>query len=121
MKKIQKGHQGDVQFKEVSIDISNFQKIPKKVLALGEHSGHCHILTGDYELYESPDKKTFAKIGNDGAILQHIYDKNIKFDANGILPKADHYPVEIKPNIILQIALHKQYDPFEKTFREVMD
>lgn len=47
-----KGHQGDVQFRQISKIPSNAKEIKNKPIALGEHSGHMHILTGDVQMLQ---------------------------------------------------------------------
>src|ERR1700677_1188054 len=94
MKKVIKGHQGDVQFKSVDKIPSTATKINKKPIALGEHSGHQHVITGDYELFEDKEGNIFAAIGSDGATLQHIHESKFTgFDKKEIIEKADHKPI----------------------------
>jgi uncharacterized protein YkuJ len=76
MKKLLKGHQGDVQFKQIGKLPTNAKKIQNKPIALGEHSGHMHILTGDVEMFEV-DGKIICAVGFDGARLQHIHEINV--------------------------------------------
>lgn len=118
---LQQGHQGDVQFKSAELP-RTAKKIDKKILAYGEHSGHCHVITGDYELYEDGGN-TYAVIGNDGAILQHIYEKNLgnNWEYNKPLPQADHNAIELKPNTTLMFGIHKQYNPFSRVWEAVQD
>lgn len=121
MKKILKGHQGDVQFKATKLP-KDAVKIAQKPIALGEHSGHCHIVTGDVELFEH-DGKIFACVGNDGAILQHVHESYFKgnYAIKSVLPKADHNAVKLNPNETYEFGIHKKYSPFSKTFEKVID
>lgn len=121
MKKSEFLHQGDVQMREVEIP-SNVKKIEKSPVAYGEHSGHQHIITGDYELFEDDNNNIFAQIGSDGATLQHIHESNFKsFDKNDTIPVADHKPVVLSPNTSYKIGIHKKFNPFSKTFEKVID
>lgn len=119
----QQGHQGDVQFKEISSLPETAKSIKKQPLAYGEVSGHIHIITGDYDLFEDERGFKYAKIGNDGASLQHVFDKNFNndFTTKEKLPIADHKQIDLKPNSIFQIGIQKQYNPFSKIWERVID
>jgi hypothetical protein len=124
MTKIIKGHQGDVQFKSVDKIPSTATKIEKKPIALGEHSGHQHVITGDYELFEDKEGNIFAAIGNDGATLQHIHESKFKgFDKKEIVEIADHKPIveALKPNTSYKFCIHKKFNPFAKVWEKVGD
>lgn len=44
----------------------------KRILARGEHSGHCHVITGNIEF----DEQGRIIVGNDSnAILKHLLEK----------------------------------------------
>jgi hypothetical protein len=118
---IDKGHQGDVQFKETSLP-SGAVPIDHKPLALGEHSGHLHAVTGDVHLFEH-NGTIFAAVGNDGAFLQHVHESVFKgqYSLNEELPKADHHPHPLKPNTVYEFGIHKKYNPFQKVFERVVD
>lgn len=117
-----KFHQGDVQGKSIYSIPKAAVKISQKPIALGEHSGHCHILTGDVELFEH-DGKIFAAVGEDGATLQHVHETNFKGDykTTKVLPKADHHPIKLAPNQNYEFGIHKKYNPFSKIFEKVID
>jgi len=121
MKKVLKGMQGDVQFKAVALP-KNANKISNKPIALGEHSGHCHAITGDAELFEH-EGIIYATVGKDGAILQHIHESVLKndFKTKKVLPVADHKPIHLSPNQTYVFGIHKKYNPFKKVFEKVQD
>lgn len=114
-------HQGDVQGIESTLP-RKAKKIDKKPLALGEHSGHQHCITGDYELFEDEKGNLFAAVGSDGAVLQHMHEsKFISFESKKIVEKADHKPIELEPNKVYKFGIHKRYNPFSKIFERVID
>lgn len=118
-----KGHQGDVQFVSVQDLPTTSKKIEKQPVALGEHSGHQHVITGDYDLYQE-ENFLYADIKEGGAILQHIHESNFKnFDTQEVISKADHHPItkSLKPNTIYKIGIHKKYNPFLKVWEQVID
>lgn len=117
-----KGHQGDVQFKQVASLPKEAKKITNKPIALGEHSGHMHILTGDVEMFEL-DGKIFTAVGNDGARLQHIHESNLTADAwtsTRELQKADHGSHFLGKGVY-EFFIQNAYNPYAKVMEKVMD
>jgi hypothetical protein len=116
----QKGHQGDVQFRTTTLPVGAI-KVKQKPIALGEHSGHMHVVTGDVELYEF-EGKTFAVVGNDDAFLQHVHESNFKnrYGLKKPIGKADHKPIKLNPGVY-EFGIHKKYNPFSKVWEKVID
>lgn len=122
MKNLIKGHQGDVQFKQLTNLPNNVKQIENSPLAYGEISGHVHILTGDVTMFENENSR-FAKVGKKGARLQHILEGNLKpfcMTETKELPVADHKSILFTPGIY-EFGIQKQYDPFENVFKPVVD
>lgn len=117
-----KGHHGDVQFKMIKSLPDGAKKIENRPLAYGEVSGHVHILTGKVDLFEI-EGKTFAVVGSDGARLQHVMENNLTPECMTEvkeLPVADHKSILLPPGTY-EFGIQKQFNPFEKTFEQVMD
>ena len=113
-------HQGDVQMITSELP-KNAKQIEKKPVALGEKSGHQHVITGEYELFEH-EGNMYAKVMTGGAILQHIHkSKFTNFQEGEILEKADHKHIILKPNTTYKIGIHKKYNPFQKVWDKVED
>jgi hypothetical protein len=122
MKRLIKGHHGDVQFKMVESLPQNAIKTNNKPLAYGEVSGHVHVLTGDVELFEI-EGKTYAVVGNDGARMQHVMEHLITTKCMTEvkeLPMCDHKSI-LLPSGTYEIGIQKQYNPYEKVFEQVVD
>jgi hypothetical protein len=122
MKKLIKGHQGDVQFKQINALPTTVKKTKNTPLAYGEISGHIHILTGDVELFENEGKR-YAKIGTKGARLQHILEGNLTpfcMTETKELPVADHKSILLAPGFY-EFGIQQQFDPFENVFNQVID
>lgn len=123
MKKLIKGHQGDVQFKMISKLPAEAKPIENTPLAYGEISGHVHILTGDVQLLEA-DNKRFAVVGKGQARLQHVLEGNLKgascMTEVKELPVADHKSILLPPGTY-EFGIQKQYNPFDKIFEQVQD
>lgn len=121
MKTNQKGHQGDVQFASTLLP-KGLKKIERKPIAYGEHSGHLHVITGDYEMLEDDKGTLYVSVGNAGAVLRHIHESQFKgYDSKEIMPKADHKPITLIPNTNYIFGIHKRYNPFSKVWEKVID
>lgn len=117
-----KGHQGDVQFRAIEKVPVNAVKIEHKPLALGEQSGHMHVLTGDVQLFEV-DGKIIAAVGGDGACLQHVHESNFTAKAwtqTKELPIADH-KAHLLPEGIYEFWIQNAYNPYSKLMEAVAD
>lgn len=116
-----KGHQGDVQFKELKSLPKEAVRINHKPIALGEHSGHQHILTGDVELFQY-EGKILAAVGHDGATLQHVHES--RFDGNyatkKVIEKADHKAIPLKEGVY-EFFIQNAYNPYKKIMEKVID
>lgn len=121
MKKIT-GHQGDVGFKTINSIPSTAKKIENKPIALGEHSGHMHILTGDVEMFEV-DGKIIAAVGSDGARLQHIHESKLtkkSLVTTKEIERADHHS-HLLPEGIYEFWIQNAYNPYSKLMEKVID
>lgn len=114
-------HQGDVQGRRISKLPEGAQKIKQKPIALGEHSGHEHILTGDCELFEL-NGVTYAAVGSDGATLQHVHESrfNGDFKTKRVIEKADHNPVKLEEGVY-EFYIQNAYNPYKKIMEKVID
>jgi hypothetical protein len=122
MKNLIKGHQGDVQFKQIDSLSKTAKRVENKPLAYGEVSGHVHVVTGDVELFEM-EGKTFAVVGNDGARMQHVKENVLTpkcMTKVTELPVADHKSILLPPGTY-EIGIQKQYDPYEEVLKKVVD
>lgn len=116
-----KGHQGDVQFRTVKELPKEALKIKHRPIALGEHSGHEHILTGDVELFEL-NGVTYAAVGGDGAMLQHVHESKFKgnYATKKVIEKADHKPLVLEPGVY-EFFIQGAYNPYKKLMEKVID
>jgi hypothetical protein len=123
MKKLIKGHQGDVQFRQIENLPKGLKKVKNQPLAYGEHSGHQHCLTGDVELFMSEDGTFFAAVGSDGATLQHVHENYFKesdWVSTKELQKADHNALSL-PKGTYEFWIQNAYNPFAKLMEKVID
>lgn len=117
-----KGHQGDVQFARIIEMPKGAIKITNKPIALGEHSGHMHILTGDVQMFEF-EGRLIAAVGSDGARLQHIHESNLT-DKAWLSPDelkiADHNS-HLLPAGTYEFWIQNAYNPYTKLMEQVID
>ena len=120
MKKQIKGHQGDVQFRYVDTLPKDAIPISQRPIALGEHSGHQHVLTGDVQLFDVGGT-TFAKIGAGKARLQHVHESNFVGYADIVeQQKADHGSILLEEGIV-ELWIQSGYNPYSKLMESVED
>lgn len=115
------GHQGDVGFKTSSIPKEAI-KITNKPIALGEHSGHMHVLTGDVELFEH-NGTIYASVGSDGARLQHCHESNFSeacWTTTKEIAIADHKS-HLLPQGNYEFWIQNAYNPYSKLMEKVID
>lgn len=114
-------HQGDVQGRTIAKLPKGAKKINNKPIALGDHSGHQHIITGDVELFEY-EGKTLAAIGHDGATLQHVHESafNGDYATKKLIEQADHKPVKLEEGIY-EFFIQGAYNPYKKIMEKVID
>lgn len=117
-----KGHQGDVQFAVITSLPAGVVKVENKPIALGEHSGHMHVLTGDVKLFEV-EGRLIASVGSDGARLQHVHESNFTAKAwvkTTELPKADH-DSHLLPEGLYEFWIQNAFNPYSKMMEQVID
>ena len=116
--------QGDVALRQAALP-KGAVKIERRPLALGEGSGHAHVVSCDkkqaedlesgdfgFDLFEH-DGKTFVAVGNDGAALRHIRLHTGQ--------QADHHPIVLEPNTVYEVILQNEYNPEVDAFQRVLD
>lgn len=102
---------GDLNFRRL-------EKLPKRlkkkqgensfVLALGEHTGHSHVITKDreetsLEVFEK-DGKTYLSISYGSATITH----------------EEHKPITFSPGIY-EMGFEREYDYFMEEIKQVID
>lgn len=107
--------QGDVALRPAQLP-SGAVKIQKRPLALGQVSGHAHIIEAEteegWDLFEH-DGKMFVAAGSDGATLRHVRLKTRE--------QADHRPISLQPNTCYEVILQNEYSPEVGVFERVLD
>lgn len=117
-----KGHQGDVQFKQVDSIPAGATKVSNRPIAYGERSGHQHVLTGDVEMFEF-EGRMIAAVGSDGARLQHCHESNFTdrcWTTTEEIPIADHAS-HLLPAGNYEFYIQNSYNPYSKLMEKVID
>lgn len=95
--------QGDVLVGQCDIP-KDAKPIKGNILQHGELTGHAHRLhDGEFQIYETPKKEMYLRV-TEPSLLKH----------------EEHNPIEITPGEY-RIGIIKEYDPFEKLTRRVLD
>jgi hypothetical protein len=115
-------HGGDVQAISSKIP-SDAKPMAHKPIALGEKSGHMHIVTGDVQLFVDSKGTMYAAVGSDGATLQHVHESIFdgQYNSRKVYQKADHKPVKLKPNTDYKFGIHKRYNPLARHWEASKD
>lgn len=111
--------QGDVALRPIASLPEGAIRIHQKPIALGEVSGHAHVIvplhpnqSSEFEMFEY-DGKTFVAVGGDGASLMHM--KLLTGQ------KADHEAIHLSPNTCYEVLLQKEYNPEAEALERVID
>ena len=102
---------GDILLKEISElpkTAKEKQKSKSYVLALGETTGHKHVITTErpdtlVEIFTDTDGKSYLRIG-----------------AQSKLTHEEHHTITVLPGIY-EVGHEQEYDPFERATRQVVD
>lgn len=122
MSNVLRGHQGDVQFSSIKSIPSKAVPVQNKPIALGEHSGHMHVLTGDVQMFEC-EGRIVCTVGPDGARLQHVHESNFTESAwasTKEITKADHNS-HMLPAGNYEFFIQNSYNPYSKLMERVID
>lgn len=115
-------HQGDVIGATIDSIPSGAKRIKNRPIALGEHSGHMHVLTGDVEMFEVGGRIICA-VGSDGARLQHVHESNFtdaSWSKTEEIKKADHNS-HVLPAGTYEFWIQNSYNPYTKLMEQVID
>lgn len=119
---MKKGHQGDVQFRQISELPNAVKLISNRPIAYGEHSGHQHVLTGDVQMFEV-EGRIVAQVGQGKARLQHIHESQLHEGCLELvreMQKADHDSHLLEPGVY-EFHIQNAYNPYSKLMEKVID
>lgn len=88
----------------------------KRILAYGEHSGHCHVLTGDVTF----DEKGHILVGEDSnAVLKHIMEKDW-MESEKEVWTGEHHDIPLAPGLYAYVP-QQVFDPLTKRIEAARD
>lgn len=93
----------------------------KRIIARGEHSNHSHVICGEDVLVREEKGSVFVSVGNAGAVLRHILEKEYIETGEEIWTK-EHKDIELPEGEYRYVA-QVEFNPLDKikTVREVWD
>jgi hypothetical protein len=90
----------------------------QRVIARGEFSNHCHVVTGDVTITEK-DGKVLVTVGEDSnACLKHLLESEWLSGREVWTKEHTDIPLEEGTYEFIQ---QSEYDPYEDKIREVRD
>lgn len=93
----------------------NKQQREKRILARGEHSGHCHVMTGDIEFND----KGQMIVGEDSnAVLRHLLEKD--WMEGKEVWTGEHKDIKLEPGVYEYVP-QLVFDPLSKRIEAAQD
>ena len=89
-----------------------------RIIALGEVSGHAHIITGECDIIRN-NESVIIKAGKNCAI-KHLLKKPFIEEGKEIWTK-EHEDIQLEEGQKLEIVQQIEYNPYEKEIRKVTD
>ena len=128
MKKAQIPHdqhrQGDVlcKIEKLPVGAKLVKSLDSRIAARGEFSDHCHVITGDCDIYEH-DGRMYVKAGKKGVTLQHTKESMLPVNLENCsdLTVADHPKHILKANEVYDVTIQNEFNPYDKLFQKVAD
>lgn len=119
-----KGHQGDVQIYSIESLPTGAKAVKNNLIAKSERSGHCHVLCGDYEMFEVEGKEGFyVNVKGELAVMNHTRFDTLTEQTMASpteTPIADHKPT-IVPKGLYYVGIQRRVNPFKKVWEQVKD
>jgi hypothetical protein len=91
----------------------------KRVIARGEHSNHSHVVCGDDVIVREEKGTIYVTVGNSGAVLRHILEKEYLETGAEIWTK-EHTDIELPTGEYKYVA-QIEFNPLDETIRRVED
>lgn len=90
----------------------------KRIIARGEFSGHCHVITGDVIIEEKNNKLYVTVTEDSNASLKHLLEKNW-MEGIEVWTK-EHTDIELEPGLY-EFVQQKTFDPLLKRIQNAID
>jgi len=91
----------------------------KRIIARGEHSNHSHVVCGDDVTVREEKGTTYVTVGNSGAVLRHILEKEYLETGAEIWTK-EHTDIELPAGEYKYVA-QIEFNPLDETINRVKD
>ena len=90
----------------------------KRILARGEVSGHCHVITGDVLIKEEKGS-IILEVGKEGAILKHLLETPWVEEGKEVWTE-EHTDINIKEGIYDYVP-QINFDPLTQRIKNALD
>jgi len=90
-----------------------------RIVARGEHSGHCHVVVGDVEIEEKKDRIIITVGEDSNASLKHLLEKPWMEKQEEVWTK-EHKEIPFEPGQYTFI-IQEEHDPYKGVSRRVTD
>lgn len=104
--------QGDVLIERVEVIPPGLTTTQNRIAALGETSGHGHVIDGDVDVYETPEGLYVDVKTADAAVRHLLVD-------SGVWTR-EHVEIPIEPGIYF-ISRQSERNPYQNAMRFVAD
>ena len=91
----------------------------QRIVARGETSNHCHVVTGDVDITEEDGSTIITVNENSNASLKHLLEKEYAETGTEIWTK-EHEDISLKPGKY-KIIQQTEYNPIDKMVVKVTD
>lgn len=90
-----------------------------RVIARGEHSNHSHVVCGEDVIVREERGTIFVSVGNSGAVLRHILEKEY-LDSGVEIWTKEHKDIELPAGEYEYVA-QIEYNPLDEAVQKVKD
>lgn len=96
----------------------NKEQRASRIIARGEHSNHCHVITGDVEITENNGKKYIKVTEDSNACLKHLLESEW-LNGREVWTK-EHTDIPLAPGTYEYVG-QVEYDPYNDVIQSVKD
>lgn len=89
-----------------------------RVIARGEISNHCHVVTGDADVKHNEAGEILIEVGKEGAVLKHLLES--EWMAGKEVWTKEHTDIHLQEGSYKYVP-QIEYDPYNEVIQQVRD